>query len=363
MNNRELFNAIMHYENFDRMPVMHWAVWPETWERWKKEGIKDIPGKDYNEIIRDFLCEKPMSTSPNVEIGLFPRFEEETIKETDEYKIFRQGDGVIAQHWKNKSCIPHYIDFTLKGPDWEKGWAEYKKRLQPDTRRIPKDLDEQIKKAKQADIPVTVWVGSMIGWIRDWVGVEGLSYLAYDNRELLREMVDTITDLVIWGLDLVLPKLKVDAGWGWEDICFRTGPLLSPDIFREVATPNYRRVADKLRQYGCDLYIVDCDGYIEPLIPCWMDGGVNVMFPLEIGVWNADPMKIRKKYGKELRIFGGIDKLEIAKGKKAIDAEIQRRVPIMKEGGFVPLPDHIIVPETSLEDYKYYLEKLRELRF
>jgi len=94
-----------------------------------------------------------------------------------------------------------------------------------------------------------------------------------------------------------------------------------------------------------------------------MSAGVNVMFPVEIGPWKADPYAFRKKYGKELRIFGGIDKLEIAKGPEAIDAEIARRLPLMKEGGFIPLPDHLITPETSLEDYKYYLEQIRKLRF
>ena len=363
MNNRELFKAIMHYEDFDRMPVCHWAVWPETYERWKNEGLQEVPGQDYNITVSESLEASAINNDVYVEIGLFPPFEEETIEETDEYRIFRQGDGVIAQHWKNKSCIPHYIDFTIVGPDWEKGWDKYKKRLQPDPGRIPKNFDEKIEKVVNSEVPVTTWTGSMVGWIRDWVGVEGLAYLAYDNRDLLKEMVDTITDLVLWGLDQVLPKVRVDAGWGWEDICFRSGPLLSPDIFREVATPNYRRIADKLLEYGCDLYIVDCDGCIEPLVPCWLEGGVNVMFPFEIGAWNADPMDLRKKFGKELRIFGGINKLEIARGPAAIDAEIARRIPLMKEGGFVPLPDHFIVPSTSLDDYRYYLMRLGELRF
>ena len=34
MTGRELFNAILHYEDFDRMPVAHWRGWPETTERY-----------------------------------------------------------------------------------------------------------------------------------------------------------------------------------------------------------------------------------------------------------------------------------------------------------------------------------------
>ena len=31
-------------------------------------------------------------------------------------------------------------------------------------------------------------------------------------------------------------------------------------------------------------------------------------------------------------------------------------------GGFIMMPDHLITPDTPLEDYKYYLNRVRELR-
>jgi uroporphyrinogen-III decarboxylase len=72
---------------------------------------------------------------------------------------------------------------------------------------------------------------------------------------------------------------------------------------------------------------------------------------------------LRTRYGRELRIIGGIDKREIAKGRAAIDAEIERRLPLMREGGYIPAPDHEIIPGTSLQDYQYYVESIRALRF
>jgi uroporphyrinogen decarboxylase len=354
VKDRELFNSIMHYGAFDRMPVLHWKGWTETLKRWQAEGLP--VGVDQNE----FFGTTAITRRVGVDIGLYPAFEREVLEESDTWHVIRRSDGVIAKQWKDASCIPQFMDFTLKGAE---GWDEYKERLQPDEARVPADLDEQIEKARTSAAPVSVRTGSMIGWIRDWMGVENLAYLCYDDRPLLAEMVMTIADLVCWGLDKVLPKLTPDLGWGWEDICFRTGPLISPDIFQEVAVPGYRKIADKLRTHGCDLYLVDCDGLVDALIPGWLDGGVNVMFPIEIGAWDADPQSYRKRFGEELRVFGGINKLALEKGPEAIDAEIARRVPFMKEGGFVPLPDHLITPGTSIEDYRYYLDRVRELRF
>jgi len=355
MNSRQLFTEIMFYGDYDRMPVWHWTGWPETTARWLKEGL---PAEG---DIHKFLGTEPIPTANGVPVnnGLLPGFAEETIEETAEYRIFRQSDGVIAQHWKSKSCIPHYVDFILKD---RAGWAEYKKRLQPHPDRIPKNLDEIALRLNNLDQPTCVGTGSMMGWLRNWMGVFNFSYIQFDDRDLFAEMVDTIADLVIWCLDQVLPKVKVDMGWGWEDICGKSGPLVSMEVYRECVVPAYRRISDKLLEYDVRLHATDCDGLVEPLIEGWLEGGVNLMFPIEIGTWKADPAALRKRFGKEMRVFGGIDKLELCKGPAAIDAEIARRIPLMREGGFIPLPDHLITPECSLENYRYYLRRLGEIR-
>lgn len=372
----------MLYEGYDRMPVMDWKhkLWPEVRDQWIEEGLpKDVvpecalgvDGESVGEDVTKYGAHTDafyeyFNVSPHryaiegLNLYLYPPFDAEVLEETEEWVIARQHNGIVAKKWRYRSGIPQFMDFTLKSAE---DWDEYKWRLQPDPARLTADLDEQAAKAKDSRVPVSVDTASMIGWIRDWMGVPNLSYLAYDDRDVLADMVDTLSDLVVWGLDQVLPKVKVDIAWGWEDICFRNGPLMSPAIFKEVAVPGYRKIADKLSEYGVDIYAVDCDGMIDALIPHWLDGGVNVMFPLEIGAWQADQYALRKKYGRDLHIIGGIDKRELVKGREAIDVEIARRVPLMEEGGYVPMLDHLVIPGTPMENYKYYLESLRALRF
>ena len=280
-----------------------------------------------------------------INVDLLPVFEEELLEESENTRLIRQSDGVIAEHSKVGSSIPHFVDFTFKD---RSGWWEYKKRLQPDASRIRADIDTAAAQLNAATVPVTITAGSMIGSLRNWMGVENLSYACYDDPTLIAEVVDCCSDLVCWCYDQVLPKVKVDMGWGWEDICFRSGPLVSPAIFKECIVPGYKKITDKLRSYGCDLCLVDCDGKIDDLVPLWLEGGVNVMFPVEIGAWNADPAAFRREYGRDLRIFGGINKLVLEKDRAAIDAEIERRRPLMAEGGFIPLPDHLMTPGTPL---------------
>lgn len=354
MTNRELFNAIMHYQDFDRMPVWHWSGWPETLERWRGEGLPE--GVSEHEFLKaDVMC-----AGIPINLDLFPLFDEETLEETDEYRVLRQNDGVTAKLFKKKSSIPTYMDYILKDPA---GWPEYKKRLQPDPGRLPENWDQTLADLKHGANPVGLHTMSMVGILRNWMGVENMAIASRLYPDFFAETVDTISDLVCWAIDQVGGKVHIDMGWGWEDICFRGGPLLDPASFREFCVPGYRKVAGKLREYGCGLYLVDCDGMIDHLLPHWLDAGVNVLFPVEIGTWRADPMAMRRKYGKELRIIGGIDKLALERDSAAIDAEIARRKPLMAEGGFIPLPDHLITPATPLKNVQYYLDRIRELRF
>lgn len=225
MTERELFNRIMNYESIDRVPVIHWTCWPETRKRWADEGLPEDADQ------HAYFNARPWSARIGAHLGLFPAFEEEVLEETDEYRIFRDGTGVVCQDWKHKSCIPHFIDYTLKDAS---GWDEYKKRLQPDPGRIPDDLDERIERAEKSGQPVSVQTASMMGWIRNWMGVENMTFLIFDSPDVYADMVMTLADLTCWWLDIVLPKSKPDIGFGWEDICGKSGPLVSPMLLRNT---------------------------------------------------------------------------------------------------------------------------------
>jgi uroporphyrinogen-III decarboxylase len=212
-------------------------------------------------------------------------------------------------------------------------------------------------------LPIVFDTASIMGWIRNWLGVENLAFFMYDHPDVFAEMAMTIADLVCWSADQVLPRIKVDMGFGWEDICGRNGPLVSPAIFRQCIAPAYRKIRAKLEQHGVSLYGIDSDGDLTALMGLWLDAGVNVMFPIEVGVWQADGMAYRRKYGKDLRIIGHFDKLTLEKSHAAVEAEFRRLMPLLRDGGFMLMPDHLITPGVALADYRWYLDQVRELRF
>ena len=141
-------------------------------------------------------------------------------------------------------------------------------------------------------------------------------------------------------------------------MAYNHGPLVAPDLFRKFALPHYRRVCDWLHGQGIRHIGLDSDGQISDLIPIWIDGGINVLWPFEVQA-GMDVGEVRKKYGRDLVIMGGINKKEIAKGGKAMRHEVDRVMPLVEEGGYIPELDHSIPPDISWPNFCDYMAHLK----
>jgi uroporphyrinogen decarboxylase len=192
------------------------------------------------------------------------------------------------------------------------------------------------------------------------MGIENLSVTLYDDPELIREMVGHWAELCARQIERLPADIPVDQVQWWEDMASKNGPLVSPAQFRQFFLPGYRRVMDAARARGCALSMVDCDGSPAELVPCWLEVGVNVMFPLEVQA-GADPLRWRKELGPSLLLRGGLDKEAVARGPRAITEELRRVRPLVELGGYVPHLDHLVPPTVPYVNYLEYLRQKRAL--
>ena len=51
----------------------------------------------------------------------------------------------------------------------------------------------------------------------------------------------------------------------------------------------------------------------------------------------------------------------LAQGKEAIDKHLSEMVPLIEEGGFIPTVDHLVSPDVSLENFRYYMKRKNDL--
>ena len=119
-------------------------------------------------------------------------------------------------------------------------------------------------------------------------------------------------------------------------------------------------IEDFFKKNGVEFVMVDSDGNVESLIPLFIEAGLDGYHPMEVAA-GMDPVKLRKKYGKQLIFMGGVDKYEIAKGKYEIKKELKRLEPVINGGGYIPFLDHEVQPGVTLEAFKYYLNLKRKI--
>ncbi|MFA4945421.1 MAG: hypothetical protein WC789_12055 [Lentisphaeria bacterium] len=368
MTYRERVQRCLHYESYDRLPVVHFGFWPETLQKWAAEGhITPAEAEgwgDGNEF--DFAIGRKLGFDSNWSVcfggnsGLLPGFEPlvlERLPNGD--KKVRNGDGVVVLQNDAAGSIPAEIEHLLVD---RKSWEEhYLPRVQYSPTRIDWAALEKLKgAAAQREMPLGIYCGSLFGMLRNWVGVVGASYIYADDEALFDEMINAVGELSFRvAQETLATGVRFDFAHFWEDICFKNGPLISPAVFREKVGPHYRRITGLLKDHGIDIVSVDCDGCIDALLPVWLENGVNTMFPIEVGTWNASIAPWRAKYGRQVRGVGGMNKVVFAHDFTAVDAEVERLKPLVALGGFIPCPDHRIAPDAKWEVVRHYCERMR----
>lgn len=381
MTNRQRVQKILHYEQYDRMPIVHFGFWNETLDLWAKAGYieRELAEKWSDGNYADFEIGRKIGFDFNWYnvfkpiLGLWPAFEMEIIEELpDGTKKILNAEGVITLHRPGAGSIPADVDHLLKD---RKSWKEmYLPKLQWSKDRVMKapvfigektvrfeegGLDFLLK--TERDYPLGLFCGSLYGWIRNWLTMEGACYLLVDDEALFDEIVETNAEICYQAVKTTLETgIRFDFGHFWEDICFKNGPLIAPDVFKRKIGPHYRRICDLLNSYGIDIVSVDCDGWIDALVPVWIENGVNTMFPIEVGTWGGSIKQWRERYGREIRGVGGMNKVVFSRDRKAIDQEIRRLLELIELGGYIPCPDHRIPPDAKWENVVYYCQQMQK---
>ncbi|UCC65029.1 MAG: hypothetical protein JSV36_08325 [Anaerolineae bacterium] len=380
MNNRERTRAILHYENYDRLPLVHFGFWDETLEKWAAEGhVTDQEAGEWDDG-------NPVDAAITARLGfdfnwadtfhpitrLLPPIEEQILEELpDGSRKLLNKDGAVFIEKDDATGIPTELDHILKGrQEWE---GFFLPRLQFSEERIASatvntpegelpfsDGGLDYLRRGEWENPYGLFCGSLYGIIRNWLGLVASAYLQVDDPDLFDEMIEVVGHLCYQCTEKALETgASFDFAHFWEDICFRSGPLIHPRVFRQKVGPHYRRITDLVRAHGIDIVSLDCDGQIDTLVPIWLENGVNTMFPIEVGVWDASIRPWREQYGRQLRGVGGVDKRVFARDRAAVDAEVERQKPLVELGGYIPCPDHRLAPDARWENVQYYCDRMR----
>jgi uroporphyrinogen decarboxylase len=370
MNDRQRHLETLLFGKPDRIPFSPGGGRKSTRERWHQEGLPEniAPGQITEYAYRQAGGVLEFSKSGvgfSVDERMRPIFEEKVIE--------KKADSQIVQDWKGNICeigneftveyLRNAIDFVtrrwIKCPvESREDWENMKHRYDPDDpARYPENKEELKEKLKERENFISIHFSGPYWQLREWCGFEGLSMMFYDNPELVRTMLDFWRDYVIKLMENSFEYCIPDMVHISEDMAYKGYSMLSPAMTREFLLPVWEAWGKVIKKAGVPVYACDSDGFIGELIPLWIEAGINACDPIEVAAGN-DINEFRRKFGDKMAYRGGVDKREMAKGGKFIEAEMKRLEPVIKSGGYIPSCDHGVPSDVSWPNFIYYSKLL-----
>lgn len=363
MNSRERFQCIMHFGIPDRIPVWDLeGIAEQTVRLWSPERLPlGMEIRDYVGFDRDEQIPIDMNPIPN----FVPRALEEDEEWLTEIDIY----GFKVRVSKKQKLVPriyYYLEGSVQNRD---DWERMKKRYDPhDIRRYPKSWSKELLDYyREADHPIGLTIpwgpgrGPKNGYT---MGFERFLETLADEPEFVHDMFSFWADFVIELVKEAVEGAKIDYAYIHEDgLAYKNSTLVSPATYREFWFPYVRKVTDFLRAHGINIIGHYTSGNIEPLIPTFLDAGMNLFAPLECAA-GMDAVKLRKQYGREVLLIGNIARQALMSGKEAVEEEFRSKVPyLMEQGGYMPAVDDTILPDISFDSFMHYIALVRSFGF
>jgi hypothetical protein len=321
MNSRERFRKTMGYGKPDRVPYFEEGIRDEVLSRWRGQGL--APGADLS--------------------GMFP--------------CDRREELIV-----DLEPLPRPRKWPTSSPELD----ALRRRLDPDDpRRLPKRWADSLRawKARAHVLMLRVHRGFFLSMgVADWSRFNEVIRLLITNPRFVREAMAIQADFAARLADKVLREVEIDAAVFTEPIGGNDRPLISAKMYEDLVLASYEPVLAVLRRHRVATIVFRTFANSRLLIPSVLQGGFNCLWACEVNADAMDYRDIRREFGRELRLIGGIDLDALRHGKEAIRREIEDKVPpLLAEGGYVPLADGRVREDVPFENYVYYRQLLERV--
>lgn len=362
LSQRERFCRVYDFQKADRPP--RWetiAFWQETIDEWRMKGGLPESVRDSESARIHYGMEPWISVSGGLGLTSLtlqgPPNQWRLVKQEADSAIHESDLGEIIRHRSDGGVsMPQFIRFAVESPkDWEQ---KIKPRYRPQEHGFV-GLENEVASAKAlGDIPVGLYLLGLYAFWRNWWGEEKLAYAFYDFPETLHDMARTWLAMHATNVGRVLSAIPCDWTLFHEDMACKGGPLIGPDMFREFMNPYYQELLQHLRSRGQHRLAVDSDGDNKEVLECFVDLGINGLYPFEVAA-GSNALAFREKH-PHFVVLGAMDKRVLLQSREAIRREVMEKVPkLWEQGGFIPSIDHS-VPPCPREHFEYFVECVRE---
>lgn len=155
----------------------------------------------------------------------------------------------------------------------------------------------------------------------------------------------------------------IDCTTSGDDFGTQRGPFMSPEMFRELVKPYFKERVAYTRRFTKAFFKHHTCGSVHALIPDLIDCGVDILNPIQPGVYMMEHERLKNDFGDRLTFWGGIDTQHLLPegSPEQVRAEVQRILSIMDvSGGYILAPAHTIQPDVPAENLIALYDGARE---
>ncbi|MCK5328544.1 MAG: hypothetical protein KAR36_08070, partial [Candidatus Latescibacteria bacterium] len=182
------------------------------------------------------------------------------------------------------------------------------------------------------------------------------------DPDWVKDMCTVYAELTIHLMEILFAEEGAPDGiWFYEDMGFKERPFMSPAMYQEIIFPAHKRTFDYVHSRELPIIIHSC-GFVEPLVPGLIEAGMDCLQAMEVKA-GMDLVRLKKTYGDRIAFMGGMDvRTLVANDRKAIQAELDRKLPVaMEGGGYCLYSDHSIPDQVEYETYQFFVERGLEM--
>ncbi len=187
------------------------------------------------------------------------------------------------------------------------------------------------------------------------------------REDFVKEVFDRQTDIAIENLrrinDVCGDLIEV-AFTCATDLSHQHSLFVSPDVFREVYMPYYKRANNWIHENTDWKILKHCCGAVRPLIPLLIESGFDALNPVQTSADNMDPLELKQEFGKDISFWGGgVDtqkELPFGTPQEVRDQVLRRCEIFAKDGGFIYNAVHIIQAKTPVENIVAMIDAVKE---
>ena len=320
MNAQQRFIQALSYGHLDRVPYLDEGIREEVLDEWYVQGLPR--NADLDDL---FHYDRREEIDPDLEPRPYPR------------------------RWPRQPS--------------DLGW--FSRRLNPAGRsRLPKGWVKKVKAWQNRDYPLILRLHQgffLTLGVGDWRRFYDVIYLTKDQPELVGGMLMAQGEFAARLAERILGEVKVEAVLFSEPIGGNNGPIISPRMYRDFVLASCRPLMEVFRRFQVPLIIMRTYANPRPLLPDMFELGVNCLWACETPEGEMDYRELRKEYGRELRLIGGIDSDALRIGKEAVRKELAKVPELLSQGGYIPLLDGRVRVDVPYENYLYYRRRLEKI--